>query len=316
MKTVRLTCTAERLAALESHGGTRATRADLLVQELTGLSRSATRGLFDHGCVRVNDVSVTKPQQRLHTGDCIAVSYDPSRRYKPKPMPNRDSAFELLHEDDHLVVVNKSPHVFTVPTPREKGKTLLEAVERHVNGRQSARSPRQVVVVHRLDRGVSGVLVFAKERRVAADLMKQFAAHTPRRLYVAIVHGHLNSQKGTFRSHMATGRTLKRYSTRNPSRGELAITHYEVTGHARGASMVRVQLETGRRNQIRVHFAEAGHPVLGDRRYRPDLASHPHWKAKRLALHAASLEFVHPITGRSMKFQTPLPREFEPWVHP
>ena len=95
----------------------------------------------------------------------------------------------------------------------------------------------------------------------------------------------------------------------------MAITHYEVLSHSRDASVVRVQLETGRRNQIRVHFAEAGHPVLGDKRYGEGQAVHPRWNAKRIALHAMSLEFVHPVTGKKMRFEAELPVEFGPFMN-
>jgi 23S rRNA pseudouridine1911/1915/1917 synthase len=289
-------------------------RADRIVQQLTGWSRAAVRGLFDHGCVRINDSIASAPQQTVRRGDRVEVSYDPRRRYKPKPAAKPNPAFDLLYEDDHVLVVNKSPHVFTVPTPTDKGKTLIAALEDHMNFKQPAKSRRKLHVVQRLDRGVSGVLAVAKTTQAAADLRRQFESHKPQRHYIAIVGGAIDQPRGTFRSHMATGRTLNRYSTTRPGQGELAITHYEVLSRAREATVVRVQLETGRRNQIRVHFAEAGHPVLGDRRYGSAASAHPRWKAKRIALHAASLEFMHPATGKMMRFEAELPREFEPFT--
>jgi 23S rRNA pseudouridine1911/1915/1917 synthase len=206
--------------------------------------------------------------------------------------------------------------VFTVPTPTDKGQTLIAALEQHVNrGAVQSKRSRKLHVVQRLDRGVSGVLGVAKSGKVGLGLREQFAAHKPKRLYIAIVAGEMEQKKGAFRSHMATGRTLQRYSVQDsPEKGERAVTHYEVLSTRHHATTVQVRLETGRRNQIRVHFAEAGHPVLGDRRYRPDLSVHPRWKAKRLALHAATLEFVHPETGKTMRFEAELPREFAPFM--
>lgn len=290
-------------------------RADRIVQRLTGLSRAGVRGLFDHGCVMVNDSPCALPQSGVRPGDVVQVRYDPHRRYGELPKAKADPAFELLYEDEHLLVVNKSPHVFTVPTPTDKGKTLISALEKHVTRGVGHNVNKPLHVIQRLDLGVSGALVVAKSSKAGADLREQFASHKPQRLYVAIVAGEIEQPRGTFRSHMATGRTLNRYSTNDPNKGELAVTHYEVLSRGRDATVVRVRLETGRRNQIRVHFAEADHPVLGDRRYRPDLATHPRWKAKRLALHAQSLEFTHPITGKTMRFEAELPLEFGPFMN-
>ncbi len=419
MKVLQLTCNA-------ANGPTRADRA---VQQLTGLSRAAVRGLFDHNCVTINNAPCTASQTTLSPGDHLQIRYNPHQRYKELPKTKPDPAFDLLYEDDDLLVVNKAPHVFTVPTATDKGKTLIDALENYIkrpgsktksaqatnprtnprsknprarNSANSKSTPQKLHIIQRLDRGVSGVLVVAKNAKAAQTIRDQFASHKPQRIYIAIVSGALEQSAGTFRSHMLTGPTLNRYSTKTPGLGELAVTHYEVInsplppgersgvradqksedrnqksegrgqkkavsdqqsamseqqstfsdehsavssknplplgeGRVRAEranvqprktmrtprnselgtqnfSLIRVQLETGRRNQIRVHFAEAGHPILGDRRYRPDLSAHPRWKAKRLALHAASLQIEHPTTGRLMRFEAPLPQEFEPFV--
>ena len=115
---------------------------------------------------------------------------------------------------------------------------------------------------------------------------------------------------GSIRSHLATDEALNRYSTGDPNVGELAITHYEVIDQFSDAAIVRVQLETGRRNQIRVHFAEAGHPILGDPRYRTQEATHRFWPYSRLALHAESLGLTHPVTGEKLQYVAPWPQEF------
>ena len=313
MKTLQRTCD----FGPPSPGDTLAVgRADRVVQELTALSRGAVRGLFDQGCVSVNNQPCTRPQTSLQTGDRVQVRYDPHRRYKESAKRKPAPAFDSIYEDEHLMVVNKSPHVFTVPAKTDKGKTLVAALEQHITRevQRSRNRPAHVHIVQRLDRGVSGVLVAAKSAKIAADLREQFASRKPKRQYIAIVSGEIEQRQGTIRSHMATAKNLNRYSTDKPGQGELAITHYQVIARPRGATALQVRLETGRRNQIRVHFAEAGHPVLGDKRYRPDLSVHPKWKARRLALHAATLEFVHPVTGKAMQFESPLPREFQPFM--
>ena len=303
------------------------TRLDRAVQALTGLSRARVRGLLDHECVLVNNAQACAGQMVLNAGDRVEVRYDPDTHYREQPKVKEDPAFRVLFEDEHVIVVNKAAHVLTVPTPGGKGKTLIDALRRTVNrGRQpiKGRQQRGLHVVHRLDLGVSGVLVIAKTAGAAEKIRQQFAARKPDRGYIAIVNGIVETKRGTFSSHLATDGALNRYSTKKPGKGQLAVTHYEVLSTARGASVVRVRLETGRRNQIRVHFAEAGHPVLGDPRY-PCAANagraavsatslHPRWKARRIALHAHTLEFVHPETGKLLRFEAELPAEFLPFV--
>jgi 23S rRNA pseudouridine1911/1915/1917 synthase len=142
-------------------------------------------------------------------------------------------------------------------------------------------------------------------------LKDQFAASKPEREYIAIVAGHLEKPHSTFESLLATDKDLSRFSTEDKEIGQLAITHYRVIARLQNTTLVQVRLETGRRNQIRVQFAETGHPVLGDTRYRPELAAHPHWPHKRLALHARLLGFEHPVTGQPLRFEAALPDEME-----
>jgi 23S rRNA pseudouridine1911/1915/1917 synthase len=183
---------------------------------------------------------------------------------------------------------------------------LLHKVEAYV--RHVAKG-RGAFAVHRLDRGVSGLLVFGKSQEIVRQLKDQFAASKPEREYVAIVAGRVKEKEGTFESLLATDKDLNRFSTDDESIGQLAITHFRVVARLEGATLVQVRLETGRRNQIRVHFAEAGHPVLGDPRYEPELAAHRRWPHERLALHARLLGFEHPITGQAIRLESPLPSE-------
>jgi 23S rRNA pseudouridine1911/1915/1917 synthase len=169
-------------------------------------------------------------------------------------------------------------------------------------------------VVHRLDRDTSGLLVFAKDARVREALRAQFREHSVERIYLAIVAGRVEADAGTFASRLATNKGLHRYSTRDETAGERAVTHFRVRRRGAEATVVDVQLETGRRNQIRVHFAEAGHPVLGDPRYGSGRAVHPHWPADRLALHAAVLGLAHPVTGEPMRWESPMPPVFRAFL--
>lgn len=287
-----------------------ADRTDRLVRQITGLSHSQVAGLFDHGCVTINAEPCGDGATLLSSGDVVAVRYDPRQRYRPKPAAWNDPAFEIVFEDSHLIVVNKAAGVLTVPTSAGDAETLVQAISHYL----AARGGRErAQVVHRLDRGVSGLIVFGKTHEAATLLQSQFEDRKPEREYVALVKGAVPAE-GTFESYLATTKNLQRYSTANAEEGELAITHYRLVKAVHGCSWVRVWLETGRRNQIRVHFAEAGHPVLGDPRYRPDLAVHSRWRSKRLALHAAVLGFRHPISGKALRFEEAMPAAMKGFV--
>lgn len=298
-------------------------RVDRVVQQLTGLSRARVRGLFDHGAVMVNGQPCAQDFARVEAGDVVEVRYDPHNLPREAPRVWKDPAFAIVHEDEHLIVVDKTAWVLTVPEdgadpmdpssdPRRGTGTLVEAVRHYLERKGKGRRP---VVVHRLDRGTSGLLVLAKDQETAGRLIVQFAAHQPRREYLALVAGVVEKDQGTFRSHLITTPDLKRRSTTTKGRGESAITHYRVEHRLPDVTVLRCRLETGRRHQIRVHLSEAGHPVLGDPRYLPQVARHPRWRAKRLALHATVLGFTHPATGDKLHFESPPPREFA-WALP
>jgi 23S rRNA pseudouridine1911/1915/1917 synthase len=286
-------------------------RADRVVQELTGLTRSWVRGIFDHHLVKVNGTLATGAAHEVKAGDLVAVDYDKDRRYKEIAAP-RTTRFRIVYEDEHLIVVDKAPGILSVPTGKGEQDTLVHEIARYLS--KGPRIRTRVHIVHRLDRGTSGILVFAKSAAVAHRLKLQFAQRKPEREYIAIVAGQVKDDAGTFRSHLATARDLDQYSTDDEDRGKLAVTHFTVEKRLVDATVVRVQLETGRRNQIRVHFAEAGHPVIGDERYRTDISSHPLFKEPRLALHAASLGFKHPMTGEAMRFTSKTPGALQRFI--
>ena len=285
-------------------------RADRLVQAMCGLSRAQVSGLFDRGCVRLNDVVCTQTFERVKAGDRIVLKYDPQQRYRAENKPRNNLGFELIFEDKHLIVVNKPADMLTVPTMHGEENTLVNFVSTYIKHRGG----RRAFTAHRLDRGVSGVLVLGKSQEVSDKLRDQFAERKPEREYVAIVAGAVKKKEGTFKSLLATDKNLNRFSTKNAEIGQVAITHYRIVQPLDDATLVAVWLETGRRNQIRVHFSEAGHPVLGDPRYRAELAIHPRWPWPRIALHARLLGFTHPINGQPLRFETPLPHEMEKFL--
>jgi len=242
----------------------------------------------------------------LQAGDVVSIRHDPHRRYHAPPPERSNSAFEMVFEDEVLLIVNKAAHLLTVPTERHENNTLLDAVSRYLRRKNSRARPG---VVHRLDRGTSGLLAFGKTEAIAKELQQQFRLQKAEREYVAIVAGIVTDDVGTFASRIGTTRSLQRRVVHGDDEGQDAVTHYRVIERLRDTTVVRAVLETGRRNQIRVHFANAGHPVLGDERYEPEQARHRYWKARRLALHASLLGFIHPRTGAPLRFESPWPDE-------
>lgn len=285
-------------------------RADRMVQALTGSSRRRTQGLFDAGCVELNGKPCAEPWLHLNLGDEMAVVFDPAQRYSPQKRTPKYLGFDILAEDEHLIVVNKPAGWLTVPSPKRERNTLIQRVADYLSRRQRGRQAR-VWAVHRLDRNVSGVIVFARTPDVVSALRQTFADHKPERTYLAIVAGVMADNSGEFRSQLGPGEGLRVRSLPDGETGQLAVTRYRVERRWPDATLVQVQLETGRRNQIRVHFSEAGHPVLGDTLYAPERARHDRWPYPRLALHAEHLTFVHPVTGETCEFQVPWPEEFE-----
>jgi 23S rRNA pseudouridine1911/1915/1917 synthase len=286
-------------------------RADRVVQSLTSLSHRKIRGLFDHGCVFVNGQTCMHAGMRVNLGDQVDVCYDPQQGYRERKKKWTDRTFSIVFEDQHIVVVNKSANVLTVATEHGERNTLASRVSHYL---KHSGHKREAFVVHRLDRGVSGLLVFAKSPAILRLLQEQFKQRKPERLYIAIVAGSVKPSAGTFRSYMQTGKNLDQSSTPDDRQGKLAITHYRVQKEVRDTTIVEVRLETGRRNQIRVHFAEHGHPVLGDPRYGRQKAMHDRWPKNRIALHAVSLGLEHPVTGEWLLFECQAPNSMKRFI--
>lgn len=216
----------------------------------------------------------------------------PPRRHRPRGV-------EILYEDLDLLVVNKAPGVLTTGTRRDEAFTAENVLTDYVR-KGCARSSKRAYLVHRLDRETSGVLIFAKSE-AAQERIKDGWKSTEK-YYLAAVRGHLAEKSGLLSSYLAENEDLYVHSVDDPSQGKLSQTAYAVIREAPGISLVKVRLLTGRKNQIRVHFAECGHPVVGDPKYgRNDPFR------ERLCLHAKSIAFDHPHSGKRLFFDTPIP---------
>jgi 23S rRNA pseudouridine1911/1915/1917 synthase len=210
---------------------------------------------------------------------------------------------EVIFEDDSILVVNKPAGMLTIATETEKTKTAYAILRAYLNNKKR---PEKLFIVHRLDREASGLLVFAKTVQSKERLQNQFKDHSAGRRYAAVVEGSPSKNQFTLQSYLAENAAYRVYSTPNRKIGKLAVTHVKVLKRNSQRSFVEVQLETGRKHQIRVHLAEQGHPIVGDKSYGS--RSNP---IRRMALHGMWLDFIHPVSGEAMSLRSPYPKEFE-----
>jgi len=208
----------------------------------------------------------------------------------------------VVFEDDAVIVVEKPAGLLTMATETERTRTVYALLREAANRK---RPQEKIFIVHRLDREASGLLVFAKTIEAKEKLQDQFKDHSAGRKYVAVVEGRVSPDNFTIRSYLSENAALRVYSTKKKAMGKLAITHVRVIRANPKMSLIEVRLETGRKHQIRVHLAERGHPIVGDKAYGS--RSNP---LHRLALHAAELEFRHPLTGLLLHFEAPAPKSF------
>ena len=220
-------------------------------------------------------------------------------------MKQGDRELELVYEDDFILVVNKPSGMLTISTPRKDEQTAYRILTDYVRSRSRGRrgSQPRVFIVHRLDRDTSGLLVFAKTEEVKYALQDSWNDSVLERKYIALLEGVPSEKEGTVTSWLTENpHTLQVLSSPFDNGGRKAVTHYRVRSGSDTYSLVEFELETGRKNQIRVHASVLGHPVAGDRKY--GARTNP---AGRLALHASTLTFRHPVTGKILSFKSPAP---------
>jgi len=275
--------------------------ATSVLKEAAGISHSVARGLVDRGLVTINGRPLRRPAQRLVAGDRLETSYDPETRYRERPRAPRDTGFEIRVEDAAFLVVDKEAGLITVPAPSRPTDTLADRLLAMYAAR-GVRTPG-LWVVHRIDRFTSGLVLFARDEQAFASLSGQFERREPMREYLAICEGIPDPPEGRLESWLYENpKSLKVYETRDRTQGRRAITRYRVESRLPGAALLRVTLETGRRHQIRVQLAGAGHPLVGDRTYGTQSSA-----ISRVALHATRLAFAHPVTGERVSVESPLP---------
>ncbi len=267
-----------------------------LIEQLKGKSRTTVKALLAHRQVSVGSHIITQFDYPVLSGERVTITTGKI------PEVIKYKGLRILFEDPYLIVIEKEAGMLSIATAKEKLLTTYSILSGHVKKEDPT---NRIFVVHRLDRDTSGIMMFAKSEDVQSLMQRAWHDAVIERTYVAVVEGLVADDQGTIRSFLKENKALIMYSTKVAGEGDEAITHYKVLRRGEAITLVEVKLETGRKNQIRVHMKELGHPVVGDKKYgaKTNLIG-------RTCLHARVLAFIHPITGNEVRFETPVPGRF------
>lgn len=267
-----------------------------LIQCFPEKSRTSVKSLLAHKQVRVNQKVETRYNFRLKPGDNVTLN-------KGKVVEVEEmTGIKILFEDEYLIVIEKAAGLLSISTSGEKERTAYSMLSRYV---KSSDPGKHVFVLHRLDRETSGVMMFSKSQEVQATMQNNWREMVLQRTYTVIVEGKVEKTEGSISSHLLESKAMKVHTTQKKEEGQLAVTFFKMIKQLKNYAMMEVTLETGRKNQIRVHMEELGNPVAGDKKY--GAKTNP---LQRLGLHASLLIFKHPITRETMKFESPVPKSF------
>ena len=269
---------------------------DFIMEKMHGISRNRAKALISNRVVLVNNAITTHPLAELKAGQVVQL--DRSKHKKSF----RSNDIDIVYEDPYLLVVDKRPGLLSMSnnTRQQTVQTVLNYYLEKGGGRNTSH------LVHRLDRDTSGLMVYAKDVQTQQSLINGWQQLVTDRRYLALVEGESESPRGRIQSWLTEDKRFITHSSPVDNGGKFAVTHYNVLEASNGYSLVECELETGRKNQIRVHMADMGHPVVGDFKYGSEIDP-----MRRLGLHAYMLCFTHPVTGKHLRFETPVPVLFE-----
>lgn len=269
---------------------------DFIMEKMHGISRNRAKALISNRVVLVNNAITTHPLAELKAGQVVQL--DRSKHKKSF----RSNDIDIVYEDPYLLVVDKRPGLLSMSnnTRQQTVQTVLNYYLEKGGGRNTSH------LVHRLDRDTSGLMVYAKDVQTQQSLINGWQQLVTDRRYLALVEGELETPRGRIQSWLTEDKRFITHSSPVDNGGKFAVTHYNMLEASNGYSLVECELETGRKNQIRVHMADMGHPVVGDFKYGSEIDP-----MRRLGLHAYMLCFTHPVTGKHLRFETPVPVLFE-----
>lgn len=297
----------------DAQAGMRLDRA--LADLLPDLSRERVKALILGGHVRRKDGEAARdPSAKVRAGLHYAVVVPPPQLADAQPQA---IALSIVHEDSHLIVIDKAAGMVVHPAAGNLDGTLVNALLSHCKGQLSGiGGVARPGIVHRIDKDTSGLLVVAKTDKAHEGLARQFKAHSIARRYLAIVNGIPDRASGTVETWIGRSDSdRKKMAVQPEGRGRRAVTHYRVATRLDRAALVECRLETGRTHQVRVHMAHLGHPLLGDPAYSRGQNRHRELLASlgfcRQALHATHLGFIHPVDGTDLEFDSPMPSDMQ-----
>ena len=273
-----------------------------LLAKMGGMSRNSVKSLLSHRQVRVNGKVTTLFNTALKAGDTVLVSSARGNIELTHPK------LKIIFEDQYLIVVEKKEGLLTVSTGKSDETTAFSILKNYV---KKASPQNRIYVVHRLDRETSGIIMFAKTREIQLALQENWHRVITRRVYVALVEGKVEKPKDTIVTWLTENeKSLKIHSSNVDNGGQQAVTHYRTLKTNDNFSLLEVELETGRKNQIRVHMQDIGHPIAGDKKYGSEISP-----IGRMGLHARVLAFIHPMSLENVTFETQVPKKFSSLFH-
>ena len=268
---------------------------EFLLATFKDQSRNSVKSMLSNHRVSVDGAPITQFNFKLYKGDTVIVSKTAIRKKTRSNLP-------IIYEDEEIIVINKPSGLLSIASDKEKGSTAYRLLTDYV---QQKDKHNRIFVVHRLDEDTSGVLMVAKNPKIQNALQDNWNELVSKRGYYAIVDGVMNKKQDTIKSYLKKNVQNMMYSTKDSKNGQLAITHYQVIKENDSYSLLDVNIDSGRKNQIRVHLGDIGHNVIGDDKY-----GNPSNPLKRLGLHAYELTLKHPFSGKTMSFKAPMPKEF------
>lgn len=267
-----------------------------LIASMPHKNRNNIKSMLSNKQVFVDGKVVKQFNHPLLPGQTVEV------RWNRIPEEKKYRGITIVFEDKDLIVIDKHAGMLSIATDNKLEETAYNMLSKHV---KSQGNDNKIFVVHRLDKDTSGLMMFAKSEQVQQILQKNWGDIVTERTYIAIVEGAPEKSEGIITSYLRESKALVVYSSQNPKDGDKAVTHYQMMRANRDFAMLKVNLETGKKNQVRVHMQDIGHPVIGDKKY----GSHSN-PIGRLGLHAWVLAFKHPINHEQMRFETAIPRKF------
>jgi RluA family pseudouridine synthase len=275
-----------------------------LFSVLRDQSKNNVKALLSKKFIAVNGLCVTQYNYMLYKGDIVQLSKEPFEKtnIKTKKSEQRLPKLDIVYEDDDFLVINKPSGLLSVESDKEKSDTAYKLVLEYMQKKDKF---ARVFQVHRIDKMTSGILMFTKSYELKEALMLNWNKLVLRREYIAIVEGILDNKKDKIVSYLKETSTHLMYDSKNPNDGLKAITYYEVLKENKDYSLLKVNIDSGRKNQIRVVMESLGHPIIGDDKYNSHLDP-----LKRLGLHASMLELKHPLTNKIYSFKAKIPSKF------